>query len=445
MKLLVTGGLGFIGSNFCRLMLAKHPDYELINVDKIGIGANPANLHDIENDKRYTFIKGDICNPQLMNRLIHQVDAVVNIAAETHVDRSISDPNVFLQNNTVGTFTILEAIRKHNHKARLLQVSTDEVYGEALEGSFTENTPPKPSNPYSAAKAAADMFVLSYHKTFGLNVSITRCTNNFGPYQLPEKLIPKTVIRALRDLPIPIYGKGTNIRDWIYVQDHCEALNTVLEKGKAGEIYNVSAGNEIANIEIVKKIICLLNKPESLITFVEDRPGHDTRYSLDSTKTRTELGWKPKFSFEKSLESTVKWYLDNEHWWTPFATEVILHPTPWKLRWSSLKLLITGASGLYGSKLAQLALAKNFEVYSSDIQSLSVYGNFVKLDISEKAQVEEAFKTIKPDVVVHAATLTDVDKCELNKELAWKVNVEGTKNIVEAARKYGFFSNLHFH
>jgi dTDP-glucose 4,6-dehydratase len=331
MKLLVTGGLGFIGSNFCRLILAKYPDCELINVDKIGIGANPANLHDIENDKRYTFIKGDICNPQLMNRLVHQVDAVVNIAAETHVDRSISDPNIFLQNNTVGTFTILEAIRKHNHKARLLQVSTDEVYGEALEGSFTENTPPKPSNPYSAAKAAADMFVLSYHKTFGLNVSITRCTNNFGPYQLPEKLIPKTIIRALRDLPIPIYGKGTNIRDWIYVEDHCEALRVVLDKGKAGEIYNVSAGNEIANIEIVKKIICLLNKPENLITFVEDRPGHDTRYSLDSSKTRNELGWKPKFSFEKSLESTVKWYLDNEHWWTPFATEVILHPTPWKL------------------------------------------------------------------------------------------------------------------
>jgi len=331
MKLLVTGGLGFIGSNFCRLMLAKHSDVELINVDKIGIGANPANLHDIENDKRYTFIKGDICNPLLMNRLVHQVDAVVNIAAETHVDRSISDPNMFLQNNTVGTFIVLEAIRRHNHKARLLQVSTDEVYGEATEGSFTENTPLKPSNPYSAAKAAADMFVLAYYKTFGLNVSITRCTNNFGPFQMPEKLIPKTVIRALRDLPIPIYGKGANIRDWIYVQDHCEALNTVLDKGRAGEIYNVSAGNEIANVEIAKKIICQLQKPESLITFVEDRPGHDTRYSLDSTKIRSELGWKPKFSFEESIESTIKWYLTNEHWWTPFATEVILHPTPWKL------------------------------------------------------------------------------------------------------------------
>jgi len=330
-KVLVTGGLGFIGSNFCRFMLSKYPDLELINVDKMGIGANPANLHEIENDKRYTFIKGDICNPQLVNRIIHQVDAVVNIAAETHVDRSIADPFIFLQNNTVGTFTILEAIRKHNHKARFLQVSTDEVYGEALEGSFTENTPPKPSNPYSAAKAAADMFVLSYYKTFGLNVSITRCTNNFGPYQLPEKLIPKTIIRALRDLPIPIYGSGKNIRDWIYVQDHCRAITSVLEKGNAGEIYNVSAGNEIANIEIAKKIVALLGKPESLITFVEDRPGHDVRYSLDSSKLQSTLGWKPHFSFEESLQSTVKWYLDNEHWWAPFATDVILHPTPWKM------------------------------------------------------------------------------------------------------------------
>jgi len=331
MKLLVTGGLGFIGSNFCRHVLAKYPDYELINVDKMGIGSNPTSLRDLENNKRYTFIKGDICNPQLINRLVHQVDAVVNIAAETHVDRSIADPNVFLQNNTLGTFTILEAIRKHNHKAKLLQVSTDEVYGEALEGSFTESTPPKPSNPYSASKAAADMYVLSYNRTFGLKASITRCTNNFGPYQLPEKLIPKTVIRALRDLPIPIYGKGTNIRDWIYVEDHCEAVCTVLEKGNAGEIYNVSAGNEVANLDIVKKILAQMNKPESLITFVEDRPGHDVRYSLDSSKIRSELGWKPEFSFEESLKSTVQWYLDNEHWWSPFATDVILHPTPWKL------------------------------------------------------------------------------------------------------------------
>lgn len=331
MKLLVTGGLGFIGSNFCKYMLEKDPDLELINVDKIGIGANPANLHSIENNKHYTFIKGDICNPQLISRLIHQVDTVVNIAAETHVDRSITDPNTFLQNNTVGTFIILEAIRRHNHKARFLQVSTDEVYGEALNSSFTEKDPPKPSNPYSASKAAADMFVLSYFKTYNLNISITRCTNNFGHYQLPEKLIPKTIIRALRNLPIPIYGSGKNIRDWIFVQDHCAAISTVLEKGEKGEIYNVSAGNEITNIEIVKKILALIGKPESLITYVEDRPGHDARYSLDSSKIQKSLNWKPQYNFEDSLKSTVQWYLNNRNWWTPFATDVILHPTPWKL------------------------------------------------------------------------------------------------------------------
>jgi dTDP-glucose 4,6-dehydratase len=332
MKLLVTGGLGFIGSNFCRHIIKKHSDYELINLDKVGIGANPANLRDIEGDKRYTFIKGDICNPQFVDKIVRDVDAVVNIAAETHVDRSIADPYFFLQNNTVGTFTILEAVRKHSKKVKLVHVSTDEVYGSALEGSFTENDPPTPSNPYSASKAAADMFVLSYQKTYGLNASITRCTNNFGPYQLPEKLIPKTIIRALRNLTVPIYGSGINIRDWLYVQDHCEAIDLVLREGKAGEIYNVSAGNEITNVEIAKKILAILHKPDSLITFVEDRPGHDIRYSLDSTKIRSMLGWQPSFSFQESLESTVQWYVENERWWTPLATDAILDPTPWKLR-----------------------------------------------------------------------------------------------------------------
>jgi dTDP-glucose 4,6-dehydratase len=332
MKILVTGGSGFIGSNFCRHMLTKYPDCELTNIDKMGIGSNPKSLSDFENNKRYTFIKGDICNLRLLSQVVHHADAVVNIAAETHVDRSIADPNAFLQNNTVGTFTLLEALKKHNPKARLVQVSTDEVYGEALEGSFCENDPPKPSNPYSASKAAADMFALAYHRTYGLNVSITRCTNNFGPYQLPEKLIPKTIIRALKNLPVPIYGSGTNIRDWIYVHDHCEAIDTVLEKGKPGEVYNVSAGNEIQNIEIVKRVLTLLEKPESLISFVEDRPGHDIRYSLDSTKLTSTVGWKPKFSFNESLELTVQWYLKNEYWWTPFATENILNPTPWKAK-----------------------------------------------------------------------------------------------------------------
>lgn len=335
MKILVTGGLGFIGSNFCRYLLSKHPDYKLTNIDKIGVGANPANLKDLENEKRYKFIKGDIRDPKLVNKIIKEVDAVVNIAAETHVDRSIIEPATFIQNNTIGTFTLLEAIRKHNKEAKLIQVSTDEVYGETTKGSFKENATLKPSNPYSASKAAADTFVIAYHKTYQLNTTITRCTNNYGPYQFPEKLIPKTIIRALKNQPIPIYGSGKNIRDWIYVLDHCNAIGLVLEKGEPGEIYNVSAGNEIANIQIVKKILQILEKSEDLITFVEDRPGHDLRYSLDSSKIRSKLGWKPKFSFKDALEATVNWYKNNEWWWKPLATKEALHLTPWKTRATS--------------------------------------------------------------------------------------------------------------
>ena len=335
MKLLVTGGLGFIGSNFCRYMLSKHPDYELVNIDKIGVGANPANLQDLKNSPRYTFTKGDICNSQLLKQIIGNVDSVVNVAAETHVDRSIADPYTFLQNNTIGTFTLLEAIRKHNDTARLIQISTDEVYGQALSGSFKESQHLNPSNPYSASKAAADMLVLAYCKTYGLKMSITRCTNNFGPCQLPEKLIPKTIIRALKNLPIPLYGSGINIRDWIYVADHCEAIETVLQEGLIGEVYNISAGNELSNIEVVKKILTMLHKPEKLITFVEDRPGHDIRYSLNSSKLRATMNWHPRTSFLQALESTVKWYVENEHWWAPLATESILHKTPWKISGSN--------------------------------------------------------------------------------------------------------------
>lgn len=331
LKILVTGGLGFIGSNFCRYIISKHPDYEVTNIDKVGIGANPANLKDLENEKRYKFIKGDIRDSELINKIIRQVDAVVNMAAETHVDRSIADPRFFIQNNTIGTFTLLEAIRKRTNNVRLIQVSTDEIYGEIEEGSFKENDRPKPSNPYSASKAAADMFVIAYHKTYGLDIIITRCTNNYGPYQIPEKLIPKTIIRALKNLRVPIYGTGENVRDWIHVQDHCKAVDLVLRKGESGEIYNISAEKEVPNIEIARKILETLHKPEDLITFVEDRPGHDIRYSLDSSRIRSKLGWKLRFSFEKTLEETVRWYVNSEWWWKPLATERILHPTPWKL------------------------------------------------------------------------------------------------------------------
>jgi len=329
-KILVTGGLGFIGSNLCRYMLTEHARFEIVNIDKIGYGANPANLKDLEKEERYTFIKGDVCDSKLIDKTIKQIDAVVNFAAETHVDRSIADPETFIHNNTLGTFTVLEAMRKHNKQARLVQVSTDEVYGDILEGSFTEQHPPKPSNPYSASKASADMFVHAYHRTYGLNASVTRCTNNFGPYQFPEKLIPKTTIRALKNLQIPIYGTGKNIRDWLYVQDHCRAIDLVLAKGKPGEIYNISSGNELVNIEIVKKILTLLGKKEDLVTHVGDRPGHDVRYSLNSSKLRSALGWKPKFTFTKALETTVNWYKDNEKWWKPLATKEILSPAPWK-------------------------------------------------------------------------------------------------------------------
>ena len=299
----------------------------------MGYGSNPANLRDLENDTRYDFVRGDIADYKLVKKIIMDVDAVINVAAETHVDRSISDPRAFLQSNTIGVFNILEALRRENKDTKLVQVSTDEVYGDILEGSFKENDRLFPSNPYSASKASADMFCLAYHRTYDLNITITRCTNNFGPYQFPEKLIPKTIIRANLNLKIPVYGSGKNVRDWIYVIDHCEALEKALFKGKSGEIYNISAGNEYQNIEVVKRILQIMDKPEDLIEFVADRPGHDVRYSLDSSKIRNELGWRPRYSFDEALEETVNWYLDNEKWWRPLANEKILHPTPWKLKW----------------------------------------------------------------------------------------------------------------
>ena len=324
MKILVTGGLGFIGSNFVRSMMDKA---EITVVDALKYGSNESNLKDSE----YKFVKGDICNYEIMAELVKGVDAIVNFAAETHVDRSISNPYAFVESNVVGTFTILEAMRKINPEARLVHVSTDEVYGDIEKGSFKEDDMLMPSSPYSASKASADMLVLAYVRTYGLDAVITRCTNNYGAYQFPEKLIPKTIIRAKRDMKIPIYGTGKNVRDWIYVKDHCEAINLVLERGERGEIYNISSGEEKTNLEVVSEILRIMEKPD-LVEFVEDRPGHDVRYSLDSSKIR-KLGWKPKYSFSDGLKETVEWYLENEWWWKPLADERILHPTPWKLEW----------------------------------------------------------------------------------------------------------------
>jgi dTDP-glucose 4,6-dehydratase len=329
MKILVTGGLGFIGSNFVRYMVeeAGVNIAEIVVIDALKYGSNENNLKDLD----YKFVKGDICDYELTAELVKKTDAIVNFAAETHVDRSISNPYVFIESNVIGTYTILEAMRRVNPGARLVHISTDEVYGDIERGSFKEEDRLKPSSPYSASKASADMLVLAYIRTYGLDAVITRCTNNYGCYQFPEKLIPKAIIRAKMDKKVPIYGNGKNVRDWIYVKDHCEAVNLVLRGGEKGEIYNISSGDERSNLEVVNEILDIMGKKE-LIEFVEDRPGHDIRYSLDSSKMR-RLGWKPRYGFKEGLEETIEWYLENEWWWKPLADERVLHPTPWKLKW----------------------------------------------------------------------------------------------------------------
>ncbi len=332
MRLLVTGGMGFIGSNFILHALASGDAEEVVNVDNLSYGSNLYNLKDAECNRRYGFVKGDIADLSLMRKLIGGADAVVNFAANSHVDRSIADPSPFFRSNTEGVFTLLEAIRQSNRRIKLLHVSTDEVYGDIARGFFREEDRLRPSSPYAASKAASDLFCLAYHRTYGLDVVVTRCTNNFGPRQFPEKLIPKTIVRAAMNLPIPIYGTGKNIRDWIYVSDHCKALYAVLRGGKSGEIYNVSGGNERNNLEVVTKILNLMGRSEELVAFVEDRPGHDVRYGVDSSKIRRELRWSPEHDFESALEDTIKWYLGNEEWWRPIATEEVLHATPWKAK-----------------------------------------------------------------------------------------------------------------
>ncbi|MEK5059459.1 MULTISPECIES: dTDP-glucose 4,6-dehydratase [unclassified Paenibacillus] len=317
MKLLVTGGAGFIGSNFVLYMLEKYPDYEIINVDALTYAGNLENLKSVENNPKHTFVKADITDAKTMDALIQQdVDVVVNFAAESHVDRSIMEPDVFVKTNVLGTQVLLDAAKKYN-VSKFVQVSTDEVYGSlGATGLFTEETPLAPNSPYSASKAGGDLLVRAYHETFGLPVNITRCSNNYGPYQFPEKLIPLMISQALSDKSLPIYGDGLNIRDWLYVEDHCSAIDLVIHQGKLGEVYNIGGNNERTNIQIVETILEELGKPKSLITYVKDRPGHDRRYGIDPAKTMTELGWKPKHSFETGIKETIRWYLDNEEWWT---------------------------------------------------------------------------------------------------------------------------------
>jgi dTDP-glucose 4,6-dehydratase len=330
-NILVTGGAGFIGSNFVKYMLSTY-DYHIINFDELTYAGNLENLKDIENHPRYTFIKGDIRDRRLVDKAFDEytIDAVVHFAAESHVDRSIEEPEVFLTTNILGTQVLLDVAKKYwklnlsdkycnkfKDNVKYLQVSTDEVYGTlGKEGMFTEQTSLAPNSPYSASKASADMIVRAYHETFGLPINITRCSNNYGSYQFPEKLIPLMINNCLNDKPLPVYGDGMQIRDWLHVKDHCIAIDTVLHKGKVGEVYNIGGNNEKANIEIVKLIIKELGKTEKLIKYVQDRPGHDRRYAIDNTKITTELGWSPFYTFEQGMKETIQWYLAHQDWIT---------------------------------------------------------------------------------------------------------------------------------
>lgn len=317
MKMLVTGGLGFIGSNFIRYILSRYPECALVNLDLMTYAGNPANLKDIEDDPRYSFVRGDICDRECVTDVLerHQVDTIIHFAAESHVDRSISDAPVFVRTNVLGTHVLLEAARIQGIR-RFIHVSTDEVYGSIPVGSFAETDGLNPSSPYSASKAGSDLLARSYYLTYGLPVIVTRCTNNFGPYQYPEKLIPLFVTNLFEGRTVPVYGTGRNVRDWIYVIDHCRAIDCILTRGKPGEIYNIGSGNELTNLEITRRLLELTGRDTSQITFVQDRPGHDWRYSLDASKLRS-MGWTPEYDFEAGLRETVAWYRENGWWWKP--------------------------------------------------------------------------------------------------------------------------------
>lgn len=326
MNILVTGGAGFIGSNFIHYMLEKHPDDNLINLDLLTYAGNIHNLDDVKDNPHYHFVKGNIVNRELVTHLVHEfnIDHIVNFAAESHVDRSILHPEVFVETNVQGTLALLD-VAKREGVEKFLQVSTDEVYGTlGATGYFTEKSPLQPNSPYSASKASADMMVRAYYETYGLNVNITRCSNNYGPYQFPEKLIPLMTSNGMEGKDLPIYGNGKNIRDWLYVSDHCQAIDLVLRDGKPGEVYNVGGHNERTNNEIVHLIVDNLGISEDHIKYVKDRLGHDKRYAIDPTKIETELGWKPEYTFDTGIVKTIDWYKDNEDWWRPLKAKAAL-------------------------------------------------------------------------------------------------------------------------
>ena len=320
MKFLVTGGAGFIGGNYALTMVEKYPEDTFVVLDALTYAGNLETLASIMEKPNFKFVKGDICDREFIDQLFaeEQFDYVINFAAETHVDRSVEDPGVFLTTNILGVQTLMDACRKYGVK-RYHQVSTDEVYGDLPldrpDLLFHEDTPIHTSSPYSASKASADLLVLAYHRTYGLDVTISRCSNNYGPYHFPEKLIPLMISRALADESLPVYGDGAYVRDWLYVTDHCYAIDLIVRNGRSGEVYNIGGHNERTNLEVVKTILKALNKPESLIHFVKDRPGHDLRYAMDPTKIETELGWKPEYNFDTGIQQTIEWYLNNREWW----------------------------------------------------------------------------------------------------------------------------------
>ncbi len=330
MNILVCGGAGFIGSWFVKNHLQTYPDDRLVNLDCLTIGSNMENLKDVRNNPNYTFLKGDIRDCERISEIAKDKDVIINFAAQSHVDRSIANPLPFLETNILGTYSILEAARKHN--CLFVHVSTDEVYGDAPPGqSFDEDSAIKPSNPYSATKASADHLVASYYRTYGIKCITTRCSNNFGPNQFPEKLVPKTIIRAIKGLKVVLYGDGKQVRSWIHVQDHVAAIESLISKAKLGQVYNITAYNEISNDTITRKILDALGKSHDLIEHTDDRPGHDVRYSVDCTKINSETSWQPKHDFDKALQDTVTWYLDNQDWWEPLIDEYTLHPRPWSV------------------------------------------------------------------------------------------------------------------
>ncbi len=320
MKLLVTGGAGFMGSNFIHYILNKYPNYEVINLDKLTYAGNLENLKDIENNPNYEFVKGDIVDAKLVHDLISSVDAVVNYAAETHVDRSILEPRAFAETDVLGTLTILNAIREHGNKTKLIQISTDEVFGSIEEGKFTESSPFEPNSPYAASKAGGDLMCRAFFMTYQTPVIVTHSCNFYGPFHYPEKLIPLAITNLLEGKKVPVYGDGMQVREWIYTEDHCSAVDAILHRGNVGEIYNIGTEDEHHNLDTIKLILSNLGMDESFIEYVKDRPGHDRRYSLDTSKLKNELGWKSEITFEEGIVKTIEWFKNNENWWKPIKS-----------------------------------------------------------------------------------------------------------------------------